>query len=242
MLKSNFSRVLLCSFLLLLITDSAVSTKQPIDPCADKSRAFTTVTKVALNKNAKSFVTSYIQKNNAGLSAIKKKSYATFSMIDSVFNRYKLPVELKYLAVIESELNPQAVSPVGAAGPWQLMPKTAQILGLKVTSKYDERTHYKKSTKAAAIYLRDLYTEFGDWLLVVAAYNSGPGPVYTAMRESGSKNLWNLQYHLPSESRDHVKKFIATHYYFEGDGSVTTLTKAERLAYLSTLSPEVAVR
>jgi len=242
MLKSNFSKVLLFSFLLLLITDAAVSTQQPNDPDADKSRAFTTVTKIALNKNAKKFVASYLQKNNQGLSVIKKNSYATFSMIDSVFNRYGLPVELKYLAVIESELNPQAVSPVGAAGPWQLMPKTAQILGLKVTSKYDERTHYKKSTKAAAIYLRDLYAEFGDWLLVVAAYNSGPGPVYAAMRESGSKNFWKLQYNLPAESRDHVKKFIATHYFFEGDGSVATLTKAERMAYVSSLSPELAVR
>ena len=89
--------------------------------------------------------------------------------------------------------------------------------------------HTAKSTKAAALYLRDLYGEFGDWLLVVAAYNSGPAPVYAAIRKSGSRNFWKLQRHLPQETRDHVKKYIATHYYFEGKGSVTTLTRAERM-------------
>ncbi len=80
----------------------------------------------------------------------------------------------------------------------------------------DERTDYYKSTHAAAKYLRDLYTEFGDWLLVIAAYNGGPGNVYSAIRKSGSRNFWDLQYYLPAESRTHVKKFIGTHYVFEG--------------------------
>jgi len=83
-----------------------------------------------------------------------------------------------------------------------------------------------------------LYAEFGDWLLVMAAYNCGPGPVYTAIHKSGSHNFWNLQYYLPGESRDHVKKFIATHYYFEGNGGVTTLTKAENIRYTRMLLAE----
>ena len=242
MLKSKFTRVLICSFLLMLVTDSAISGNQAKNYSADNSLSFSSRKKVLLNKQAKKFVANYIQKNNFDLGLIGRNHRSTFMMIDSVLNKYGLPVELKYLAVIESGLNADAVSPVGAAGPWQLMPRTAQILGLTVTAKKDERTHYKKSTKAAAIYLRDLYTEFGDWLLVVAAYNSGPGPVYQAMRKSGSKNFWKLQYNLPAESRDHVKKFIATHYYFEGNGSIATLTKAEGLAYIKSVSPELAMR
>jgi membrane-bound lytic murein transglycosylase D len=111
------------------------------------------------------------------------------------------------------------------------MPATAHLLGLKITRKYDERTNYYKSTIAAARYLKDLYAEFDDWLLVLAAYNGGSRPVYTAIRKSGSKNFWTLQDYLPAESREHVKKFIATHYYFEGKGSETTLTRAESIKY-----------
>jgi membrane-bound lytic murein transglycosylase MltF len=158
-----------------------------------------------------------------------------FSIIDSVLHKYHLPLELKYLAVIESELKPSALSHVGARGPWQLMPGTAQVLGLKTSHQNDERTSYYKSTIAAAKYLRDLYAQFNDWLLVLAAYNGGPKPVYNAIQKSGSKNFWILQNYLPAESRDHVKKFIATHYYFEGRGSETTLTRAENLEFKKTV-------
>ncbi|HEY2647908.1 MAG TPA: lytic transglycosylase domain-containing protein, partial [Puia sp.] len=154
-----------------------------------------------------------------------------FSIIDSVLHVYHLPLELKYLAVIESELKSSALSHVGARGPWQLMPATAQILGLKTSHQNDERTNYYKSTIAAAKYLRDLYAQFNDWLLVLAAYNGGPKPVYNAIQKSGSRNFWVLQNYLPAESRDHVKKFIATHYYFEGRGSETTLTRSENLEF-----------
>jgi membrane-bound lytic murein transglycosylase D len=111
------------------------------------------------------------------------------------------------------------------------MPETAHILGLKISRKNDERTHLRKSTVAAAKYLRDLYAEFGDWLLVMAAYNGGPAPVNAAIKKSGSRNFYNLQYFLPAESREHVKKYIATHYYFEGKAGVTTLTKIENYHY-----------
>jgi membrane-bound lytic murein transglycosylase D len=184
-------------------------------------------TSVHLNRQAAHFVKDYIRRNDELLTKVKEISDKHFPMMDSIFNHYNLPVELKYLAVVESELKFSATSHVGAKGPWQFMPETARLLGLKITSRYDERMNYRKSTKAAAIYLKDLHREFGDWLLVLAAYNSGPGPVYTAIKKSGSRNFWKLQNYLPAESRGHVKKFIATHYYFEGQGGITTLTQAE---------------
>jgi membrane-bound lytic murein transglycosylase D len=167
------------------------------------------------------FVKHYIKNNDECLLIVKRRSEVPFSIIDSVFTRYGLPLELKYLAVIESELKTSAVSRVGAKGPWQLMPGTAQELGLKVNRHSDERVNYYKSTRAAAKYLRDLHREFGDWLLVLAAYNGGPLPVIRAIHKSHSRNFWTLQRYLPAESRDHVKKFIATAWYFEGADTVT---------------------
>jgi Transglycosylase SLT domain len=182
---------------------------------------------ITMNRKEMLFARKYIENSSGSLVSAKKRSSIPFGIIDSVFKKYDLPVELKYLAVIESELKPTAISRVGARGPWQIMPATAHILGLKTSRQCDERTNYYKSTIAAAKYLRDLYVQFDDWLLVLAAYNGGPRPVLTAMQESGSKNFWVLQDFLPAESREHVKKFIATHYYFEGRGSETTLTRAE---------------
>ena len=187
--------------------------------------------KTPLNKQVKQFVKSYIQQNSKNLHNIKQRSSSPFIMIDSVFKHYGLPVQLKYLAVVESELKTKAVSKVGAVGPWQLMPATARILGLKINSRCDERKNYYKSTRAAARYLRDLHEEFGDWFLVFAAYNGGEGPVYSAMRQSGSKNFWALQHYLPEETREYVKKFIATCYYFEGSYSPSLLSKTGGTPY-----------
>ena len=183
--------------------------------------------KIQLNKFAHSFVKSYIKENNKGLEKIKDKSEGSFKTIDAVFEKYGIPVELKYLAVVESKLNAKATSQVGAKGTWQLMAGTARTLGLKVKGRVDERTHQYKSTVAAAKYLKNLYDDLGDWLLVVAAYNSGPGYVYKAIKKAGSSDFWRLQYFLPKETRNHVKRFISVHYFFEGEGSETTLTKAE---------------
>jgi membrane-bound lytic murein transglycosylase D len=130
-------------------------------------------------------------------------------------------------------LKVKAVSKVGAVGPWQLMPATARILGLKVNSRYDERKNYYKSTRAAARYLKDLHKEFGDWFLVFAAYNSGEAAVHTAIRQSGTRNFWKLQYYLPEETREYVKKFIAICYYFEGTYSQSFLPKTKGITYLN---------
>ncbi len=172
------------------------------------------------NKQGMTFVHTYIRNNDACLVHVKGRSEGPFEIIDSVLKHYGLPLQLKYLAVVESELKPSAISRVGAKGPWQLMPRTAHVLGLTVNRKSDERGDYYKSTRAAARYLRDLHRQFGDWLLVLAAYNGGPAPVYRAIRKAHSRNFWVLEKYLPAESRQHVKKFIATTYYFEGDGSL----------------------
>ena len=192
---------------------------------------FAKLDKAPLNKHVKQFVKTYIQANRNNLYSIKKRSSSPFIMIDSVFNYYGLPVQLKYLAVVESELKTKAVSKVGAVGPWQLMPKTARILGLKVNKHHDERKNYYKSTMAAARYLKDLHEEFGDWFLVFAAYNGGEGPVYSAIKKSGSRNYWTLQNYLPEETREYVKKYIAICYYFEGTYSPALLSKTKGTPY-----------
>jgi membrane-bound lytic murein transglycosylase D len=203
---------------------------------ADSLLSITTLApKIQLNKHVSKFVKSFLQKEDEYLQKIKSKSGSSFNLIDGIFNKYGVPSELKYLAVVESDLKADAVSRVGAKGMWQLMPVTARELGLKVTGKYDERTQVRKSTTAAAKYLKSLYVEFGDWLLVLAAYNSGPGTVYKAIKKSGSRNFWALQNYLPEESRGHVKRFISIHYFFEGGGSIATQTKAEALTHQKTL-------
>ena len=182
---------------------------------------------VRLNPKALSFIQDYLEDNWDDLQRVRSNGRPYFNLIESVLVQYNLPKELKYLAVIESNLKSSAVSRVGAKGPWQLMPQTARDLGLKVNRNVDERKNYYKSTRAAAAYLRDLYNELGDWLLVIAAYNTGTVNVYRAIHRSGSRDFWDLEKYLPAESRAHVKKFIGTQYMFEGQGSITTLTRAE---------------
>lgn len=188
-------------------------------------------TEVELNPLAISFVEDYMDKHSRNLEKMKSWGRPYFDMIEEIFAQYQIPAELKYLAVIESNLNAGTVSWAGAVGPWQFIPSTARLMGLRVNGKVDERTNYVKSTHAAAKYIRQLYRELNDWLLVVAAYNCGPARVNSAVRRAGTDNFWKLQYHLPLESRNHVKKFIATHYIMEGKAGLTTLTRKETLAW-----------
>jgi membrane-bound lytic murein transglycosylase D len=183
---------------------------------------------VSLNPKAIPFVKDYLDDNYDRLQKMKGWGDPYFRMIEKILVRYNLPPELKYLAVIESDLKSDALSWAGARGPWQLMPETGRGLGLKVTANYDERTNLSKSTHAAAKYLRDLYGDLGDWLLVIAAYNGGQARVENAIRRTGSRDFWRLQYSLPAESRTHVKKFIATHYIMEGQGGETTTGAGEK--------------
>lgn len=192
-----------------------------------------------LNPRAISFVQDYVQKHQKNLEKLKDWGRPYFDLMDAILSSHGIPKEMKYLAVIESHLKTYAVSWAGAVGPWQFMPATARRMGLKVNGYTDERTDYFKSTHAAARYLSELYKTYNDWLLVIAAYNGGPGNVNSAIRRSNSSDFWTLQNSLPAESRDHVKKFIATHYILEGEGGVTTLTKDETkdLMMASSINP-----
>lgn len=220
-----------------LFKDPVDSTITPVPVASDPKTGFKDLfvakpqeeglTQIQLNPRAISFVEDYMAKNRKSLEKLKGWGRPYFDMIDAVLTYHGLPKELKYLAVIESYLKTYAVSWAGAVGPWQFMPETGRRFGLKVNAYVDERTDYYKSTHAAAKYLSELYGVYNDWLLVIAAYNGGPGNVDAAIRKSKSRNFWDLQHYLPAESRDHVKKFIATHYIMEGDGGITTLTKDE---------------
>ncbi|MDD4009781.1 MAG: transglycosylase SLT domain-containing protein [Fermentimonas sp.] len=136
-----------------------------------------------------------------------------FPMFEEALDREGMPLELKYLPVIESALNPTAVSRVGATGLWQFMLKTGKGYGLEVNSLVDERRDPYKSTQAAVKYLKDLYTIYGDWNLVIAAYNCGPGNVNKAIARSGGKrDYWEIYNRLPRETRGYVPAFIAANY------------------------------
>ncbi len=178
--------------------------------------------KAQINPNAELFVQDYMKNHSDYLQKMKQWGQPYFNLIETVLQQYGLPKELKYIAVIESNLSTAATSYKGAGGPWQFMPYTARDFGLKVNKYHDERRDYSKSTHAAARYLLILYRELHDWLLVMAAYNGGLGRVNSAIKKSRSKNFWNLQYYLPEESRTYVKRFIATHFIMEGTGGITT--------------------
>ncbi|HEY8688617.1 MAG TPA: lytic transglycosylase domain-containing protein [Chitinophagaceae bacterium] len=199
-----------------------------------------------VNPYAETYMQDYLHAHGSYLQKLKGTATLKFNFIDNILSQYGLPKELKYLAVIESDLNSNATSWVGAKGPWQFMSYTAKDYGLQVNSFVDDRTDYYKSTNAAARYLLALYKDLKDWLLVIAAYDGGPGRVYSAIKQSGSRNFWALQYYLPEESRNHVKKFIATHYIMEAadnsapsDMDYTTL-KSGNNVFKSTISQEDA--
>ncbi|MFT4204644.1 MAG: lytic transglycosylase domain-containing protein [Chitinophagaceae bacterium] len=180
-----------------------------------------------LNPQVVAFKDQYVKREKHEMTRMKDWGRPYFHIYDKILSQYHLPLELKYLSVIESSLQSGMRSWAGAVGPWQLMYDEAMRFGLKVSNGTDERMDFQKSTVAAAKLLTELHNQFGDWLLVIAAYNAGPGAVRKAMRKSGSDDFWKLQYYLPQETRNHVKKFISTHYFFEGSGGITTMTKSE---------------
>lgn len=136
-----------------------------------------------------------------------------FPLIEGVLDKHNLPLELKYLAVVESALNPVALSRVGACGLWQFMLPTGKSYGLEINSLLDERRDPVKATEAACKYFKDMYAIYGDWNLVLASYNCGPGNVNKAIRRSGGKkDFWEIYPYLPKETRSYVPLFIAANY------------------------------
>jgi membrane-bound lytic murein transglycosylase D len=163
----------------------------------------------------KDYTLKYLAKHTETLDHVKNNSSKPFEVIDKTLEQKHMPKELKYLAVIESALNHNAVSHAGAVGTWQLMGTTARMMGLSVNMHQDDRRDLYKSTQAATKYLELLYSQLNDWLLVIAAYNSGPTPVQRAIEKTGSHNFWDIKKYLPAETQGHVLAFIATASIFE---------------------------
>ena len=205
------------------LIEEVIKTKAP--PQKDRVQYFSQVTKYGfknlfakysynpslpyssqVNPNAEVYMQDYLRSHSNYLLKMKGWGQPYFNLMDNILSQYGLPRELKYLAVIESNLNTRATSWVGAGGPWQFMPYTARDYGLIVNGLLDERRDYYKSTDAAARYLLTLYRNLHDWLLVIAAYNGGPGRVYSAIKKSGSHNFWLLQYYLPRRKQESCKK------------------------------------
>lgn len=165
------------------------------------------------NKQVRSYLDLYTKSRRKQVSIMLGLSDYYFPMIESKLDAYGLPLELKYLPVIESALNPVARSRVGAQGMWQFMLGTAKIYKLNVNSYIDERLDPVRSTEVACRYLKELYSIFGDWHMVIAAYNCGPGNMKKAIqRAGGKKNYWDVFYYLPAETRGFVPAFIAATY------------------------------
>lgn len=168
------------------------------------------------NQYVKDFVQLYAVRKRGLTSRAMGLSKIYFPIFEEMLDKYHMPLELKYLAVVESALNPTAQSPVGAKGLWQFMYNTGRMYGLKVTSYVDDRSDPYKATDAACRHLKDLYEIYGSWSLVLAAYNSGAGNVNKAIRKAGgNKSYWAVWPYLPKETRGYVPAFIAVAYVME---------------------------
>lgn len=171
---------------------------------------------VEYNPALESVIKTFLKNRRISFERLMGLSHFYFPMFEYEFDKYNIPLELKYLAIVESALKPRARSRVGATGLWQFMFSTGKMYGLNVSSYVDERSDPIKSTEAAAKYLAKLYEIFGDWDLALAAYNSGPGNVSKAIRRSGGyQNYWNIRQNLPRETAGYVPAFLATMYIFE---------------------------
>lgn len=173
---------------------------------------------VAITPAVRSYLNTYIHRKTEKTRKMLGKRLTYFPIFEQKAKEYGLPADIKYLSVVESALNPVAVSRVGATGLWQFMPATGKDYDLRQTGQVDERSDPVKSTEAAMRYLRDLYAQFGDWALALAAYNSGPTRVNNAIKRGHSRNFWQIQRYLPAETANYVPAFIAASYicnYFQ---------------------------
>lgn len=187
----------------------------------DRLNTMPTIIEMPYNQVVKKFIEAYTIKNHSLVEAMLGLSKYYFPIFEQALDARGLPLELKYLPIIESALNPNAVSPAGAAGLWQFMLPTAKGLGMTVNSLVDERRDPYVATEKAVKYLEDLYNMYDDWYLAIAAYNCGMGTVNKALKRSsgeGKKDYWDIYFLLPKETRDYVPAFIAANYvmtYYE---------------------------
>jgi membrane-bound lytic murein transglycosylase D len=187
------------------------------------------------NDNVRDFIALYSVRRRDVTAKVLGLSQLYFPLIEDALAKYNIPLELKYLAIVESALNPTAISRAGAAGLWQFMPGTGKMYGLDITSYQDERFDPIKETEAACKYLRFLYNTFGDWNLALAAYNSGPGNVNKAIRRAnGKKDFWAIKQYLPKETQGYVPAFIAVNYIMNYSTEHNIFAKKASMSYFET--------
>lgn len=171
---------------------------------------------IEYNPGLENIIKSFLKNRKKSFGRLMAISEYYFPMFEEALAKQNVPLEIKYLAVVESALNPKAVSRMGATGLWQFMYQTGKLYNLKIDSYVDERSDPLKSSEAAAQYMTNMYNIFGDWDLVLASYNSGPGNVTKAIRRSGGQqNYWNIRKNLPKETQGYVPAFLATMYIYE---------------------------
>ncbi len=188
----------------IVLPDSVYKARLQALPC---------VVELPYNQIVKSFILRYVQRGQKQVARMKRMSEYYFPIFEEALDRYGLPYELELMPVIESALNPQAHSHMGAAGLWQFMPATGKRYGLEINSLVDERMDPIKSTDAACRFLKAMYDVFQDWNLVIAAYNCGSGNVSKAIHRAGGKrDFWSIYPYLPRETRSYLPIFIAANY------------------------------
>lgn len=190
---------------------------------------------IAYNPALEKIIKAYLKYRKRYYPALMAKATYYFPMFEKHLDQFDIPLEMKYLAIVESALDPTAKSRVGATGLWQFMYATGVQYNLKVNSYVDERQDPLKATIAACSYLSDLYDIFGDWDLALAAYNSGPGNVSKAIKRSGGyRNYWNIRPFLPTETAGYVPAFYATMYMFEYQKEHNMVADAPQIRHFET--------
>lgn len=193
-------------------TDSTIPSF-PDSVIIQRLQSILSVVELSYNRVVRNYIDMYTKKKRKNVEVMLGLAEHYFPIFDDIFDYYDVPNEMKYMSIIESALNPRAYSRARAVGLWQFMYGTGRIYGLEINSLVDERRDPIKSTHAAAKFAKDLYEIYGDWILVIAAYNCGPGNVNKAIRRAGGKrNYWDIYYYLPRETRGHVPAFIAATY------------------------------
>ncbi|MBA9073327.1 membrane-bound lytic murein transglycosylase D [Flavobacterium gossypii] len=190
---------------------------------------------IEYNQGLENIIKSFLKNRKRSYERLMAISEYYFPMFEAALAKYDVPLEIKYLAVVESALNPHAKSRVGATGLWQFMFATGKQYNLDVSSYVDERSDPLKATEAACQYLSNMYKIFGDWDLVLASYNAGPGNVSKAIRRSGGQqNYWNIRKNLPKETQGYVPAFLATMYIYEYHKEHGIEPKRAAISYFAT--------
>ncbi|HJY11573.1 MAG TPA: lytic transglycosylase domain-containing protein, partial [Flavobacterium sp.] len=199
-------------------TDQDVNAELPTELLKQRLQAMNEKSPFTIeyNQGLENIIKSFLKNRKKSFSRLMALSEYYFPIFEEAFAKQNVPLEIKYLAVVESALNPKAVSKMGATGLWQFMYGTGKQYNLKIDSYIDERSDALKATAAASEYMTKMYSVFGDWELVLASYNSGPGNVTKAIRRSGGKTkYWDIRNYLPRETQGYVPAFLATMYLFE---------------------------